>query len=86
MICDECEAEAVVTLTAAYPLSNRCEWGTYPAPMVRACTEHVLTYITGDQTRGGATPGYLLRFVEDGTSLLRGIELLTEPATPEGTS
>lgn len=67
--CDHCDHDAVVTLTAAYPTAARAahpEWATYPAPMVRACAAHVLDYVMGDRNAPGATPGYLLRFIEGG--------------------
>jgi hypothetical protein len=76
--CDSCDRPAVWLAFAAYDVSYGPggpvlvhPWvARYPAPMVRACTEHLLGLLTTDSYAEGSTGQWLVRPVpDDGGSL-----------------
>ena len=65
-LCDHlgCHAAAVVTLTAAYPSDETAihpTFATYPAPMFRACGNHIAPLARHDAAVFGSTGTWLMR-------------------------
>lgn len=71
VMCDDagCDSPARYTITAAYfapePLQAHPRWATYPAPMRRTCGACLVAFIDRDQSLSGATPGYLVRHIQE---------------------
>lgn len=63
MNCDECDRPAQYTLTAAYDHDRSAVHplvACYPAPMIRACRQHLLERLDRDLRAPFATTQYLL--------------------------
>ena len=70
MKCDHggCQTDAVVTLTATYPLDwNTADrnphelWRAYPAPMFRACRNHMAVLCERDAAAPASTNAWIVR-------------------------
>jgi hypothetical protein len=70
MQCDLCDRPATATISAAYPIAHpfkpdvvHPEFATYPSPLGRACSGHLVEVMHRDAMSPSASSAYLIKLI-----------------------